>query len=134
MQEGVPADFHKLGAGNKMEQGVLFLSGVVRVVVQEWSLGGVSGKERAGEAVSQSSVWVVQEGLRLPRSLRSGSPPRQWQRSVRPPPVGMSANRRPESIVDAIQHSGGVTTTIITTRWSLEVTGLISLFFWGSRP
>jgi hypothetical protein len=52
-----------LGAGkNKIEQG-LSLSGVARVVVQEWSLGGVCGNERAGEAVSRSLVRVVQEGL-----------------------------------------------------------------------
>jgi hypothetical protein len=45
--------------------------------------------------------------------------------------VMISANRRPESIVVAIQLSGGcAVTAIMTTLWKLEVVGLvISLFF-----
>ncbi len=45
--------------------------------------------------------------------------------------VRMSANKRPESIVVAIQHSGCVASAILTTLWRLEVMGLISLF-WGA--
>jgi hypothetical protein len=51
-----------LGAGNKMEHQGLSLPGVVRVVVQEWSLGGGSGEEQAGETVSCLLVKVVQGG------------------------------------------------------------------------
>jgi hypothetical protein len=48
-----------------MEHQGLSLPGVVRVVVQEWSLGGGSGEEQAGETVSRSLVKVVQGGAAM---------------------------------------------------------------------